>query len=340
MAADAWRIGTRAASTGSSGSSYQPPGHADACGGHHSKSIGRRQAGSRHAPVRVVSVGRRYRSGTGLCEWLALAAALAALCASAAASGSGPRCKGGRGMLFGGAPPGPQPGLSFCRHYTKNSCCLRNHTDLVLAELLPTIKADLASKPFSPKCTEATIEAKCAICEPAVGMGMLPTVCASFCKRWHRACADDLFSFSESKQRLVPCGAEELICSPGKLVAAGPAEFCSLMGLPPSDGECWGGASEPVDISFAAAADYGGSGGARSSSRGGTWSFGLPGLGGGGGGKQALVAAAAGTVLLGVGLLLFRVQAALKRERAGQTRGHRRDKVALAAEERRLKRSA
>lgn len=47
------------------------------------------------------------------------------------------------------------------------------------------------------------------VCDPQVGIGAKPAVCASFCQQWHGACAESFFQYDGRSGLLRPCGLHQ-----------------------------------------------------------------------------------------------------------------------------------
>eukprot|EP01006_Ploeotia_vitrea_P010493 TRINITY_DN27250_c0_g1_i1.p1 TRINITY_DN27250_c0_g1~~TRINITY_DN27250_c0_g1_i1.p1 ORF type:complete len:318 (+),score=131.21 TRINITY_DN27250_c0_g1_i1:3-956(+) len=141
------------------------------------------------------------------------------------------------GSQYAADHPRARADLVFCHEHRKATCCSREDTTQLLIRASPLFQAqqhpEQQQQAFSEACRQWTAAMLCTPCDHQVGTGKKRGVCASACRQWFHACANDLFFTSPKSQLLSPCRADALVCSPLRLVVRDGAELCERAGLPP-----------------------------------------------------------------------------------------------------------
>mmetsp|Transcript_7324 Transcript_7324/g.18166 ORF Transcript_7324/g.18166 Transcript_7324/m.18166 type:complete len:277 (-) Transcript_7324:161-991(-) len=165
-------------------------------------------------------------------------------------------CKS-QGLLQPDQPGPPQHtggGLPVCPQYSC-SCCTRATVLSILRQLAPGLgtAGEGSEGSLSAKCADMTTLMACRVCDPEVGLGLKPTVCAATCGLWHRACASDYFTFDTRSGQMLACpaggpGPGNAPCVKVSDMAADGAQFCELAGLQVSESQpCFDG-TDPTPL--------------------------------------------------------------------------------------------
>ena len=125
-------------------------------------------------------------------------------------------------------PPFPVPhahegGLPFCPMFPC-SCCNRTHVTALHRSLAGALEesARAASEGsegrFSRRCADMMRMVSCRICDPEVGTGLKPKICAATCDGWFKACRSEAVWVSESALHLIREGFPLTLVSSGRTI--------------------------------------------------------------------------------------------------------------------------
>lgn len=121
--------------------------------------------------------------------------------------------------------------ISACRHLQVLATHKLDHFLLLSPPLFLSLALSPPPPPLSLSHTHAGLDVLVCVrlprvCDPEVGLGLKPRVCASFCSDWLQACADSFFEFDSRSGLLRACaeGAGAGVCARlGSIVQHGDA---------------------------------------------------------------------------------------------------------------------
>lgn len=135
-----------------------------------------------------------------------------------------------------GKPPkrvskGPKD-LTLCRVFRKKTCCDVAQTHPALL----SIRKLASTGEASPECLQLWELLECSICDPRIGVQQgPPVICASFCDRVFKACAEAYYSTDAITQVLAPCGVNDYVCGRASEWIHNGTEFCYAAGFAVKD---------------------------------------------------------------------------------------------------------
>eukprot|EP00941_MAST-03F_sp_MAST-3F-sp1_P002135 g2135.t1 len=115
--------------------------------------------------------------------------------------------------------------LSACSQFSHNTCCTKEHTNVIKRRNLLT-----AAARFNPTCRDYHASFNCMACHGPVGTKSITKVCEAFCRNWFTACQDEYYS-AVADGGLRPCTNSAVLCSQLHTVADSGNSFCRKMGL-------------------------------------------------------------------------------------------------------------
>ncbi|VVA12622.1 PREDICTED: folate receptor family [Prunus dulcis] len=146
--------------------------------------------------------------------------------------------QGGRFPPFSseGKPPrrvnkGPKD-LTLCRVFRKKTCCDVSQTHPALV----SVRKLASTGEANPECLQLWELLECSICDPRIGVQPgPPVICASFCDRVFKACAEAYYSTDAITQVLAPCGVNDYVCGRASEWIVNGTEFCHAAGFAVKD---------------------------------------------------------------------------------------------------------